>query len=171
MDAVSGQYVRVCACACVCVCTCSCVLISGTLLALPWGITFHPGTEVVLGSVRSRNSLFQSLCFCLFPRRLSQGSLETLDITNTEEEEEEVERSWTCSGLSEGIACDRVLQYLALQNPGFRDRLWTPERLVFWHLSVLYQISKQANQFNIHLNTTLFFIMYHMCITNPHSIV
>eukprot|EP00063_Salmo_salar_P072667 XP_014047502.1 PREDICTED: AT-hook-containing transcription factor-like isoform X1 [Salmo salar] len=61
--------------------------------------------------------------------RLSQGSLETLDITNTEEEEEEVERSWTCSGLSEGIACDRVLQYLALQNPGFRDRLWTPESL------------------------------------------
>ncbi|XP_055740179.1 uncharacterized protein LOC129824506 [Salvelinus fontinalis] len=63
-------------------------------------------------------------------RRLSQGSLETLDITNTEEEEEEEERrSWTCSGLSEGIAHDKVLQYLALQNPGFRDRLWTPESL------------------------------------------
>ncbi|XP_071232632.1 uro-adherence factor A-like [Salvelinus alpinus] len=62
--------------------------------------------------------------------RLSQGSLETLDITNTEEEEEEEEeRSWTCSGLSEGIARDRVLQYLALQNPGFQDRLWTPESL------------------------------------------
>nr|XP_046215454.1 uncharacterized protein LOC124041661 [Oncorhynchus gorbuscha] len=57
--------------------------------------------------------------------RLSQGSLETVDITNTEEEE----RSWTCSGPSERIARDSVLQYLALQNPGFQDRLLRTESL------------------------------------------
>ncbi|XP_041752630.2 microtubule organization protein AKNA [Coregonus clupeaformis] len=84
------------------------------------------------GLDQSCDSLLNSTGHSSVSLRLSQDSLETLDITNTEEEEEEEEgeeRSSTCSGLFEGIAHDRVLEYLALQNPGLRDRLWTPESL------------------------------------------
>ncbi|KAL0966460.1 hypothetical protein UPYG_G00295550 [Umbra pygmaea] len=73
--------------------------------------------------VTSADFLLNSSGHGSFSLRLSQGSLDRLDI-NTEEE---VERR---SVLSEGTAHKRVLHCFAEKIPGTPDRLWTSESLL-----------------------------------------